>query len=136
MTSSQPVVTPNAINFTPDNKHAYAYSGNKAIINAEQTMIEGQTNSEYIRAKISISNFSGSGDDIRYYVYFNDVQVYGGYYNSTSNNDGGRVSIMDKSIVINANESITQTTGKTTEQWILRIIVLYLLGQEHLIGVI
>jgi|TARA_R100001163_G_C4961906_1_gene125379 hypothetical protein len=43
---------------------------------------------------------------------------------------------MDKSIVINANESITQTTGKTTEQWILRIIVLYLLGQEHLIGVI
>jgi hypothetical protein len=87
MTSSQPVVTPNAINFTPDNKHAYAYSGNKAIINAEQTMIEGQTNSEYIRAKISISNFSGSGDDIRYYVYFNDVQVYGGYYNSTSNNN-------------------------------------------------
>jgi hypothetical protein len=43
---------------------------------------------------------------------------------------------MDKSTVINVNESVTETTGKTLEQWILRVIVLYLLGQEHLIGII
>ena len=43
---------------------------------------------------------------------------------------------MDKSIIINANDSVTQTTGKNIEQWLLRIVVLYLLGQEHLIGVI
>jgi|TARA_R110000824_G_scaffold127121_1_gene287114 hypothetical protein len=43
---------------------------------------------------------------------------------------------MDKSIVINANESITQTTGKTTEQWLLRIIVLYLLFGEKAQGMI
>ena len=43
---------------------------------------------------------------------------------------------MDKSIIINANDSVTQSTGKNIEQWVLRVVVLYLLGQEHLIGAI
>ena len=43
---------------------------------------------------------------------------------------------MDKSTVINVNESITQSTGKTTEQWLLRIIVLFLLFGEKAQGMI
>ena len=43
---------------------------------------------------------------------------------------------MDKSIVINANETITQTTGKTTEQWLVRICVMYLLFGEKALGMI
>ena len=43
---------------------------------------------------------------------------------------------MDKSTVINVNESITETTGKTTEQWLLRIIVLYLLFGEKAQGML
>jgi len=43
---------------------------------------------------------------------------------------------MDKSTVINVNESITATTGKTTEQWLLRIIVLYLLFGEKAMGMV
>ena len=43
---------------------------------------------------------------------------------------------MDKSTVINVNESITETTGKTTEQWLLRLIVLYLLFGDKAMGMI
>ena len=43
---------------------------------------------------------------------------------------------MDKSTVINVNESITETTGKTTEQWLLRIVVLYLLFGDKAMGLI
>ena len=43
---------------------------------------------------------------------------------------------MDKSTVINVNESITETTGKTTEQWLLRLVVLYLLFGEKAMGMI
>jgi hypothetical protein len=39
---------------------------------------------------------------------------------------------MDKSTVINVNESVTQNTGKSIEQLILRIVVLYLFGTEHM----
>jgi hypothetical protein len=43
---------------------------------------------------------------------------------------------MDKSTVINVNESITETTGKTTEQWLLRLVVLYMLFGEKAMGMI
>ena len=48
MTSSQPVTTPNALNFTPDNKHCYAYSGELNTTSSAQTALEFSTNSEYI----------------------------------------------------------------------------------------
>ena len=83
MTSSQPVVTPNALNFTPDNKRCYAYGGLIDVINAEKTLLTFNTNSEYIDSKLSISNTSGSGDDFRYFIYFNDVAVLS-YYAGTS----------------------------------------------------
>jgi len=51
MTSSQPVTTPNAINFTPDNKRAYAYSGDVSVSGSATPMLSFQTNSEYIIAK-------------------------------------------------------------------------------------
>ena len=50
MTSSQPVATPNALNFTPDNKHCYAYSGDVSVSSSNTTMLEFSTNSEYIVA--------------------------------------------------------------------------------------
>jgi len=56
VTSSQPVVTPNALNFTPDNKHAYAYSGTYQIDTTAFLMLEFQTNSE-----ILVGQFVGFG---------------------------------------------------------------------------
>ncbi len=43
---------------------------------------------------------------------------------------------MDKSTVINVNESVTESTGKSVEQWLLRIVVLYLLFGENAVGLI
>ena len=48
MTSSQPVLTPQALIFTPDNKHCFAYSGELASTTSAQTALEFGTNSEYI----------------------------------------------------------------------------------------
>jgi hypothetical protein len=41
-----------------------------------------------------------------------------------------------KSIVINANETVTESTGKSMEQWLLRLVVMYLLFGEQAIGMI
>jgi len=75
MTSSQPVITPNAINFTPDNKRVYAYSGMLAgSTSAETTYLEFNTNSEYIRCTIQ----QGSTNETTrktVYIYFNDIQI-------------------------------------------------------------
>lgn len=75
MTSSQPVVTPNAINFTPDNKEAYAFSGIIAVTNSATTLLEFNTNSEYIKGTIQVLQGTTSNEDFQYDVYFNDVVI-------------------------------------------------------------
>ncbi len=78
MTSSQPVTTPNALNFTPDNKRCYAYSGIIDVGSTETNLLDFDTNSEYIEASINLTN-SGNlsfDEDFYFQVYFNDVVVY------------------------------------------------------------
>ena len=41
-----------------------------------------------------------------------------------------------KSIVINANETVTESTGKSMEQWLLRIVVMYLLFGDKAMGMV
>jgi len=48
MTSSQPVITPNALNFTNDNKYAYAYSGSFGASSTVTTRLQFTTKSETI----------------------------------------------------------------------------------------
>jgi len=48
MTSSQPVATPNALNFTPDNKRCYAYSGVVTANGVDTIALDFTTNSETI----------------------------------------------------------------------------------------
>ena len=87
MTSSQPITTPNALNFTPDNKHCYAYSGlaQTAGDNSPETRLEFDTNSEYIKADILVFLASGNNDDLYYQIYFNDVQVAQSYEQTPPN---------------------------------------------------
>jgi len=75
MTSSQPVATPNALNFTPDNKRSYAYSGLIGVTNSVTTLLEFNTNSEYIIAELQVINGTASNEDFIYKVYFNDVEI-------------------------------------------------------------
>jgi len=55
VTSSKPVTNPNAINFTPDNKHAYAYSGRYGANTTPVTALDFKTQSEYIVGQFYIS---------------------------------------------------------------------------------
>jgi len=41
-----------------------------------------------------------------------------------------------KSIVINANETIQEASGRSLEQWLLRVCVMYLLFGEKAMGMI
>ena len=76
MTNSQPVITRNSINFTPDNKRCYAYSGIMSINQNETTMIEFDVNSEYIISHIQFNSNLSLGDDMfRFKVYINNVVI-------------------------------------------------------------
>jgi len=81
MTSSQPVVTPNALNFTPDNLHCYAYGGLNASSVTSASILLFETNSEYIIGEFQIN--AGLDDDdpassvapTTLIIKFNDVGV-------------------------------------------------------------
>jgi len=75
VTSSQPVTTPNALVFTPDNKHCYAYSGKIQIQTSNTDILNFQTNTEYILAKFNMSSTGGSGNNIDITISFNDIAV-------------------------------------------------------------
>ena len=82
--SSDTVISRNALQFTNDNKKAYAYSGIVPIQSTETSLLIFNTNSEYLNAKIMIYNESGSGDDMRYKIKFNNVTVVSTYSNSSN----------------------------------------------------
>jgi len=89
-------VSGNALQFTNDNKHAYALSGvvDTAGQNVEVNMLKFNTQSEYVKTIMTFSNGSGSGDDVRYYVYFNNVIVAQQY------STGGTGEIIDRPLHI------------------------------------
>ena len=73
--SGETVTSRNALQFTNDNKNAYAFSGEVDIDNATTTMLEFQTNSEYLISKLQIMNGTTSNEDFKYLVFFNNVIV-------------------------------------------------------------
>lgn len=72
------------LQFTPDNNVAYAYSGEIGVDNNNTILLEFNTNNEYLNASIQIYNTSGSGDDIRYTIEFNNVVVLSKYINNAN----------------------------------------------------
>jgi len=80
VTSSQPVVTPNALNFTPDNKHVYTFSGENQISTTEVLVLNFLTTTYYIKGRfifggsIKYDNI-GNGTISAFQVRFNDIIV-------------------------------------------------------------
>jgi len=75
VTSSQPVATPNALIFTPDNKHAYAYSGEYSTSGSGVVFLNFNTNTEYIKAIFQTMNTQNDSDVIEWSIVFNDVEI-------------------------------------------------------------
>ncbi|AXH78290.1 MAG: hypothetical protein [Circular genetic element sp.] len=72
-------VTGLGLQFTDDNKHAYAYSGfiTATAANTEYTMLEFTTNSEYINGFLDFCKQNLNQDDNdTMLIFFNDIQVY------------------------------------------------------------
>jgi len=68
-------VTGEALQFTDDNKYAYAYSGKIAVNDTETTLLEFETNSSYIVANIQLEYFDAASDNMKYLVKINNVEV-------------------------------------------------------------
>jgi len=68
-------VAGNALQFTNDNKHAYAYSGLVSADNNETTLLEFTTASEYINAKTQFFYADNGTDAFVYKIYLDNIVV-------------------------------------------------------------
>jgi len=93
VTSSQPIVTPNAINFTPDNLRCYAYSGviSDASSAATSSALLFETTSYYLDAKLTITNDEAGGGAQYIECFFNDIKVL----RTISDSSGGSNAYID-----------------------------------------
>ena len=65
------------LQFTPDNKHAYAFSGAVSVPHTgtkTATLIKGSTNSEYLVADFVFGS-EPTTDNMQWLVYLNDIQA-------------------------------------------------------------
>ena len=78
-------VTSNALQFTNDNKHAYAYSGLIDAGATEDTLLLFNTQSEYVKAFFQFCYIDDQvTDDFQFKIYFNNTVVAGSYVASAS----------------------------------------------------
>jgi len=70
------------LQFTPDNKNAYAYSGVKSI-GPEEILLEIQPNSEYLICEINIGAGSRTDNDYKARFVLDDIVVFEKYLNNT-----------------------------------------------------
>ena len=73
--SGDTVTSISALQFTNDNKFAYAYSGQFATSASGVTFLQFNTNSEYINAKFQTMNTQNDSDVIAWAILFNNVEV-------------------------------------------------------------
>tara|TARA_Y100000296_G_C4971168_1_gene155960 strand:- start:52 stop:468 length:417 start_codon:yes stop_codon:yes gene_type:complete len=64
------------LQFTPDNKHCFAYTGSKSVDNNITTMLEFTTASEYIIGRYRTVYFADNlGQNFTYDLLLNNVQI-------------------------------------------------------------
>ena len=79
-------VTGKALQFTNDNKHAYAYSGLIAVPTTRTKLLEFETNSSYIMAKFQPTYFTlGTGEDVYFEVSIDSTLIYNVEITSSTN---------------------------------------------------
>ena len=78
----------NTLQFTPDNKRAYAYSGELSTSGTGVTFLNFDTNSEYLEAIIQTGNTQNDSDVIEWSYVLNNVEVV--IYNSEGRGSSDR----------------------------------------------
>lgn len=70
-------VTGEALQFTDDNKHAYAYSGNIDVLTSRTKLLDFKTASTYLVAEIQPTYFTiGTSVDLYYEISLDDIVIY------------------------------------------------------------
>jgi len=69
-----------SLQFTPDNKRAYAFSGIVGVDENEITLLEWRSESEYLEGLVLFNYYDNDSDAYRCRIYFNDVVVQGFVY--------------------------------------------------------
>jgi len=62
--------------------HAYAFGGVVAVPNSDTDILTFKTGKKYLKCKLTVTNGSGSNDDIRYSAYLNGTIVCQWYFGS------------------------------------------------------
>jgi hypothetical protein len=72
-------VTGNTLQFTNDNKYAWAYSGTKTVSATPSDLLTFNSNSEYLvgEFKPQQATAAAEGDDMLVNIYFNDIIIVG-----------------------------------------------------------
>lgn len=108
------------LQFTPDAKHAYAYSGDIPIANGDGalTVLEVQNNSEYLSAKIMY--YAGydpaSTANWVFYTYLNDLRISGMITREPYHDGAGGPNVQELIIPPFSTLKITGTNSETASQ--------------------
>ena len=110
--SGDTVTSRNALQFTNDNKYAYAFSGEVEQTSTTVDLLEFDTNSEYLIARISIA-FGGSrnNDDFQANIIFNGVTVAEETYNNNYESASPQYFKMIIPPFTNVKVSVTKLVG-------------------------
>jgi len=70
-------ITGDALQFTQDNKHCFGYSGLIGVDDNETVLLKLITNSETVLGEFNFNKDTSDGDDMRYRVLIDDIEVQG-----------------------------------------------------------
>ena len=101
----------NTLQFSPDNKHAYAYSGMIAVTSAEVTTMEFTTGSYYLVGVFQPQYFSDNNDVYLHTVKFDGFSVIGFEFNGSNNADGA----IPRPLIIPPFTTVTFLAKNTTD---------------------
>ena len=73
--SSVNTIVGNALQFTNDNKHVYAFSGFKNFDNTGTTLLQFNTNSEYIVIKLNCMRSDTDSLDSQHQIFINSIET-------------------------------------------------------------
>ena len=101
-------------------EHAYAFGGVVAVTNGNDQILGFKTGKKYLRCKLTVSNGSGSGDDIVYTVLLNGVITCKWYYNSEAEAVENRLYLIIPPLTTVAvhGDNQSSATGRDHTAWL------------------
>tara|TARA_Y100001938_G_scaffold32842_1_gene45021 strand:- start:91 stop:492 length:402 start_codon:yes stop_codon:yes gene_type:complete len=107
-------ITGRAIQYTNDNKHAYAYSGPVTINDNETLLINDNTNSSYIKARIIPGYNVDTSENFTFIIRINNIVIHKMFFTSSTSYQNGE--FVDIIIPPNVNFTIHAINAASTDR--------------------